>query len=87
MGAEKVDIVRMVIRQGLFLTGFGIAVGLVASVLLTRLLRSTHLSCRIAHAGLENGLDRHRLSSLPSRKQSFNELLAPATSQSTHIER
>jgi putative ABC transport system permease protein len=40
LGAEHADILRMVVRQGLSLAAMGIAIGLLASVLLTRLMSS-----------------------------------------------
>jgi ABC-type antimicrobial peptide transport system permease subunit len=40
LGAERVDILRLVLRQGLMLAVSGIAIGLAASLALTRLLGS-----------------------------------------------
>jgi len=40
LGAERIDILRLVIRQGLTLAFIGIVAGLVASLLLTRLMSS-----------------------------------------------
>jgi ABC-type antimicrobial peptide transport system permease subunit len=40
LGAERSEVLRLVIKQGLLLTGIGIALGLLAAVMLTRLLRS-----------------------------------------------
>ena len=40
LGAERMDILRMVVRQGLLLATAGIAVGLVVALLLTRLMSS-----------------------------------------------
>jgi putative ABC transport system permease protein len=40
LGAERRDVLRMILRQGLQLTGMGLAAGFVASLALTRLLAS-----------------------------------------------
>ena len=40
LGAERADILRLVVRQGLVLAGAGIAMGLLAALLLTRLMSS-----------------------------------------------
>jgi ABC-type antimicrobial peptide transport system permease subunit len=40
LGAHQADIMRMIMRQGLFLAGIGIAVGLGAALMLTRVLES-----------------------------------------------
>jgi putative ABC transport system permease protein len=40
LGAQVRDVLRMIIRQGMVLISIGIAVGLVASFVLTRLLRT-----------------------------------------------
>jgi putative ABC transport system permease protein len=40
LGAEHADILRMVVRQGLILAAFGIAIGLLASFLLTSVMSS-----------------------------------------------
>ncbi|HEY4903022.1 MAG TPA: FtsX-like permease family protein [Candidatus Sulfotelmatobacter sp.] len=40
LGAERADLLRMVVRQGLKLAAAGIAIGLIAALLLTRLLSS-----------------------------------------------
>ncbi|HYL96014.1 MAG TPA: ABC transporter permease [Terriglobales bacterium] len=40
LGAERADILRLVVRQGLLLAGAGVAVGLFAALLLTRLMSS-----------------------------------------------
>jgi putative ABC transport system permease protein len=40
LGAQVGDVLRMILRQGMLLISVGIAVGLVASFALTRLLRS-----------------------------------------------
>jgi putative ABC transport system permease protein len=40
LGAERADILRLVVRQGLVLAGAGIAIGLLAALLLTRLMSS-----------------------------------------------
>lgn len=40
LGAEREDILRLVVRQGLILAATGIAIGLIASLLLTRILSS-----------------------------------------------
>jgi putative ABC transport system permease protein len=40
LGAERADILRLVVRQGLMLATGGIAVGLIAALLLTRLMSS-----------------------------------------------
>ncbi len=40
LGADSRDVRRMVLRQGVILTGIGVAVGLVAAVGLTRLISS-----------------------------------------------
>jgi len=40
LGAQARDVVRMVVGQGILLAGFGLVVGLVAALLLTRLLAS-----------------------------------------------
>ncbi len=40
LGAGQRSVLRLVLQQGLWLTGFGIALGLVAAVLLTRLLQT-----------------------------------------------
>jgi ABC-type antimicrobial peptide transport system permease subunit len=40
LGAEHADILRLVLRQGIFLAVIGIVAGLVASLLLTRLMSS-----------------------------------------------
>jgi len=40
LGAERADIVRLVLRQGLMLAITGIATGLVTALLLTRLMSS-----------------------------------------------
>lgn len=40
LGAERPDILRMIVGQGLMLASFGIAIGLMAALLLTRLMSS-----------------------------------------------
>jgi putative ABC transport system permease protein len=40
LGAERQDVLRLVVRQGFMLTSIGIATGLIASLLLTRLMSS-----------------------------------------------
>jgi putative ABC transport system permease protein len=40
LGAERADILRLVVRQGLLLAGAGIAIGLLVSILLTRVMSS-----------------------------------------------
>ena len=40
LGAERADILRLVVRQGLLLAGAGVAIGLAAALLLTRLMSS-----------------------------------------------
>jgi putative ABC transport system permease protein len=40
LGAERADLLRMVVRQGLKLAAAGVAIGLIAALLLTRLLSS-----------------------------------------------
>ncbi len=40
LGAERSNVLRLVIKQGLLLTGIGIALGLLAALLLTRLIQS-----------------------------------------------
>ena len=40
LGAERQDVLRLVVRQGFILTSIGIAAGLIASLLLTRLMSS-----------------------------------------------
>jgi putative ABC transport system permease protein len=40
LGAQKGDVLRLVIRQGLMLSLIGVAVGLAASLALTRLMES-----------------------------------------------
>jgi len=40
LGAQVSDVLRMILRQGMLLISVGIAVGLLASFLLTRLLRT-----------------------------------------------
>jgi putative ABC transport system permease protein len=40
LGAQRIDVLRMVLRQGLILAGFGIAIGLAAALAATRLLAS-----------------------------------------------
>jgi predicted permease len=40
LGAERSEVLRLVIKQGLLLTGIGIASGLLAAVMLTRLVRT-----------------------------------------------
>jgi putative ABC transport system permease protein len=40
LGAERADILRLVVRQGLLLAGAGVALGLFAALLLTRLMSS-----------------------------------------------
>jgi putative ABC transport system permease protein len=38
LGAARLDVVRMILRQGMMLAGFGLVVGLVASAALSRLV-------------------------------------------------
>lgn len=40
LGAQRSDVLRMVLRQGLILAGFGIGIGLAAALALTRLMTS-----------------------------------------------
>ena len=40
LGAEAADILRLVVRQGLVLAGIGVAIGLVAALIVTRLMSS-----------------------------------------------
>jgi len=40
LGAQRADILRLVVRQGLLLAGAGVAIGLVAALLLTQLMSS-----------------------------------------------
>jgi len=40
LGARKADVLMLIVRQGIVLTGIGIIAGLVAAWLLTRFLRS-----------------------------------------------
>ena len=40
LGAQRADILRLVVRQGLLLAGAGVAIGLVAALLLTHLMSS-----------------------------------------------
>jgi putative ABC transport system permease protein len=40
LGAERADILRLVVHQGLLLAGAGVAIGLAAALLLTRLMSS-----------------------------------------------
>jgi len=40
LGAERADILRMVVRQGLLLASAGVALGLLVSILLTRVMSS-----------------------------------------------
>jgi putative ABC transport system permease protein len=40
LGAQRTDVLHMVLRQGLFLAGFGIAIGLAAALAASRLLAS-----------------------------------------------
>jgi putative ABC transport system permease protein len=38
LGARKADVLKLVMRQGLYVTGIGVAIGLVAALATTRLL-------------------------------------------------
>jgi putative ABC transport system permease protein len=40
LGAQRTDVLRMVLRQGLILAGFGVAIGVVVALAATRLLTS-----------------------------------------------
>ena len=40
LGAERADILRLVVRQGLMLAAVGIVIGLTAALLMTRLISS-----------------------------------------------
>ena len=40
VGADRRDVIRMILKQGMFLAGIGVVVGLVAAVGLTRLMSS-----------------------------------------------
>ncbi len=40
LGAQGSDILKMVLKQGLFLAGIGVTIGVVAALALMRLLRS-----------------------------------------------
>jgi len=40
LGAERVDVLRMVVRQGLRLLGLGTAIGVVCAFAVTKVLRS-----------------------------------------------
>jgi len=51
-GAERSDVLAMVLRQGLALTGMGLAVGFVASLPLTRLLTSLLFEVRPTDLGM-----------------------------------
>jgi putative ABC transport system permease protein len=51
-GAERSDVLAMVLRQGLALTGMGLAVGFVASLALTRLLTSLLFEVRPTDLGM-----------------------------------
>jgi putative ABC transport system permease protein len=51
LGAERKDVVSMVLREGFTLVGFGLAVGFAASLLLTRFLASLLFEVRPADLG------------------------------------
>jgi putative ABC transport system permease protein len=51
LGAERSEVIRMVIWQGMFSALFGLAVGLVAALGLTRLLASLLYSVKPADPG------------------------------------
>jgi putative ABC transport system permease protein len=51
-GAERGDVLAMVLRQGLALTGMGLAVGFVVSLALTRLLTSLLFEVRPTDLGM-----------------------------------